>query len=53
MTLNEDYKKFVCQEYLPPDAGDVAGSSGGTNRIAYGSIGIGDRKFCLDSPTEH
>ena len=52
VTLNEDYKKFVCEdeEYLPPDVGDVAGSSGGTNRITYGSIGIGDRKLWWGEP---
>ncbi len=49
VTLNKDYKQFVCgdEEYLP---GDVAGSSGSTNRIACGSIGIGNPKLWWGEP---
>ena len=48
--LNSSYKVFEDEEYLPPDAGDVAGSSGGTKRISFGMIGIGDRRLWWGEP---
>ena len=57
-TLNPDYKSFFVDEYLPsstPDnssehVGDSTGSSGGTNRVTWGPIGIGDRRLWWGQP---
>ena len=49
VTLNNSYKKFVNDEFVPPNS-DVAGSSGGTNRISCELIGIGDRKLWWGEP---
>ena len=58
VTLNQDYKSFFVQEYLPssnPDSssehvGDSTGSSGGTKRVTWGPIGIGDRRLWWGQP---
>lgn len=58
VTLNPDYRSFFVDEYLPsssPDSssehvGDFTGSSGGTNRVTWGPIGIGDRRLWWGQP---
>ena len=49
VTLNNSYKEFLNDEFVPPNS-DVAGSSGGTNRISCGLIGIGDPELWWGEP---
>lgn len=49
--LNPDYKSFFVDEYLPSSSeDDSTGSSGGTNRVTWGPIGIGDRRLWWGQP---
>ena len=49
VTLNNSYKQLLNDEFVPLNS-DVAGSSGGTNRISCWLIGIGNRKLWWGEP---